>query len=121
MEAASREVCMTTRGSGRPTAPMRSRALVTGAVFTLVLIVPPATALLVLPAAFRSAGGRPAASQGGAAGGPFRLQASTGGVVSTDALKGKPFLLFFGYTHCPDVCPTTLAEVSDLIEDVRKG
>jgi protein SCO1/2 len=30
-------------------------------------------------------------------------------------LKGKPFLVFFGYTHCPDVCPTTLFEVSEVM------
>ena len=30
-------------------------------------------------------------------------------------MKGKPFLVFFGFTHCPDVCPTTLFEVSEVL------
>ena len=29
-------------------------------------------------------------------------------------MKGKPYLVFFGYTHCPDICPTTLFEMSQL-------
>jgi protein SCO1/2 len=48
-------------------------------------------------------------------GGPFQLQ-TTGGKTLTDAdLKGHPFLVYFGYTHCPDVCPTTLAQISDVL------
>jgi protein SCO1/2 len=35
--------------------------------------------------------------------------------ISDTDLKGKPFLVFFGYTHCPDVCPTTLFEVSEVL------
>ena len=34
----------------------------------------------------------------------------------TDAeLRGAPFLVFFGYTHCPDVCPTTLFQLSQVL------
>jgi protein SCO1/2 len=48
-------------------------------------------------------------------GGPFQLQ-TAGGKTLTDAdLKGHPFLVYFGYTHCPDVCPTTLAQISDVL------
>ena len=31
-------------------------------------------------------------------------------------MKGRPYLVFFGYTHCPDICPTTLFELSELIK-----
>jgi len=31
-------------------------------------------------------------------------------------MKGKPFLVYFGYTHCPDVCPTTLAQITDVLK-----
>jgi protein SCO1/2 len=33
-------------------------------------------------------------------------------------MKGKPFLVFFGFTHCPDVCPTTLFDVSEVLRDL---
>ncbi|MCW9087909.1 MAG: SCO family protein [Gammaproteobacteria bacterium] len=40
---------------------------------------------------------------------PFRLEDSEGSVFDQSRLQGKWSLLFFGYTHCPDICPTTLA------------
>ena len=52
------------------------------------------------------------AYQASGIGGPFKLAASTGGELSSDDLKGAPFLVFFGYTHCPDVCPETVSDVS---------
>jgi protein SCO1 len=48
-------------------------------------------------------------------GGPFRLTAGDGRAVTDADLQGAPFLVFFGYTHCPDVCPATLAEISDVL------
>jgi protein SCO1/2 len=50
-----------------------------------------------------------------AVGGPFTLTDQTGRAVSDKDLKGHPFLVFFGFTHCPDVCPTTLFEVSEVL------
>ena len=48
-------------------------------------------------------------------GGPFALTAQNGATVTQASLSGKPTLLFFGYTHCPDVCPTTLFQLSELL------
>jgi protein SCO1 len=48
-----------------------------------------------------------------AIGGPFRLAAADGSLVDSEKLKGKPFALFFGFTHCPDICPTSMMEVSN--------
>ena len=48
-------------------------------------------------------------------GGPFRLTDHNGGPITDQDLKGRPFLVFFGFTHCPDVCPTTLFEVSEIL------
>lgn len=48
-------------------------------------------------------------------GGPFKLVAGDGRTVTDADMKGEPFLVFFGYTHCPDVCPATLAEISDVL------
>jgi protein SCO1 len=41
----------------------------------------------------------------------FTLDASTGRAVSLSDFRGKPVLLYFGYTTCPDVCPTTLTDL----------
>lgn len=48
-------------------------------------------------------------------GGPFQLTDQNGRAVSEKDFAGKPFLVFFGYTHCPDVCPTTLFDVSEVL------
>jgi protein SCO1/2 len=55
-----------------------------------------------------------------AIGGPFSLIDQDGKAVTDKDMKGKPFLVFFGYTHCPDVCPTTLFEVSELMRALGK-
>ena len=50
-------------------------------------------------------------------GGPFTLVGSDGKPFGTAQLNGKPYALFFGFTHCPDVCPTTLARLVKLRRD----
>jgi len=44
-------------------------------------------------------------------GGPFTLTGSDGKPFSSSRLNGRPYAIFFGFTHCPDVCPTTLARM----------
>jgi protein SCO1 len=53
-------------------------------------------------------------------GGPFRLEDQNGKPVTDQDMKGRPFLVFFGFTHCPDVCPTTLFDVSQVLKDLGK-
>ncbi len=53
----------------------------------------------------------PAASQQNAIaelGGSFKLASSNGGEVDSASLVGQPYGVFFGFSHCPEVCPTTL-------------
>lgn len=50
-----------------------------------------------------------------AIGGPFELIAHNGRTVTEKDFLGRPFLVFFGYTHCPDVCHTTLFEISEIL------
>ena len=57
----------------------------------------------------------PSLPQTAAIGGPFRLTDQNGGTVTEQDFKGAPFLVFFGFTHCPEVCPTTLFEVSEIL------
>jgi len=45
-------------------------------------------------------------------GGPFTLTDHTGRAVTEQDFRGKAMLIFFGYTYCPDVCPTSLTEIS---------
>jgi protein SCO1 len=50
-----------------------------------------------------------------AIGGPFQLTDQTGTTVTDKSLQGHPSLIFFGFTHCPDVCPTSLFEISEVL------
>ncbi len=47
-------------------------------------------------------------------GGPFALTAPDGSRVTDQTLTGTPFAIFFGFTRCPDVCPTTLSRMAQL-------
>lgn len=55
---------------------------------------------------------RPPARPLGVTGQAFELASTQGGSFTQDSLRGVPSLIFFGYTFCPDVCPTTLAETT---------
>ena len=77
-----------------------------------------AVAIVVLVAAGAFLAARPARNPTALIGGPFSLQ-TAGGKTLTDAdFKGHPFLVYFGYTHCPDVCPTTLADIADALRKI---
>lgn len=56
-------------------------------------------------------GGAPRAP-GAQIGGPFTLVNQDGQTITQEAFKGHPTMVFFGYTYCPDVCPTALADVT---------
>lgn len=63
---------------------------------------------------------RQGASLPGAArlGGDFELVDHDGNAFSSQALKGKPHAIFFGFTHCPDICPTTLFEMTKHLDEL---
>ena len=56
------------------------------------------------------------ASQGKSLGGPFTLTNDYGHRVTEASLMGKPSVIYFGYTFCPEVCPTTLLDLSNMIK-----
>jgi protein SCO1/2 len=55
-----------------------------------------------------------------AIGGPFRLVDQTSAPVTEADLKGKPSLMFFGFTHCPDICPTALFDMTQVFKALGK-
>lgn len=77
------------------------------------------TVLLLSLAGIRFPGQQPASLPLAASiGGPFELASTRGGTISSESLKGKPMAVFFGYTFCPDVCPTTLLDLSTAIKQL---
>ena len=91
-------------GSGRS---LRAVSMLGAFLCGLVLVL----AAIVFIAA-RSSSVGPAIA---AVGGPFHLVDQDGKAVSEADMNGRPFLVFFGFTHCPDVCPTTLFDMSQML------
>ncbi|RFC65327.1 SCO family protein [Fulvimarina endophytica] len=53
-------------------------------------------------------------------GSPFQLVDQNGDAVTEQALRGRPSAVFFGFTHCPEVCPTTLYELSGFQKQIAE-
>ena len=51
-------------------------------------------------------------------GAPFSLIDHNGRVITEKAFLGSPSLLFFGFTYCPEICPTTLVDLNRLTEEL---
>lgn len=95
---------------------MIRRILVLAAAVAVVLAV---AGSLLIGFVAQQADGAPAASTAkGGVGGPFTLATHTGGTLSDTDLKGTPFAVFFGFTHCPEICPTTLWEMSTALGEL---
>jgi protein SCO1/2 len=87
-----------------------SRKTLLGGVAVLAFLAAGATAVLLMkpaPAVVHSPQ---------AIGGPFKLKTGRGDIVTERDFRDKWLLVYFGYTHCPDICPTTLAEVVQTID-----
>ena len=90
-----------------------TRPLVIVGAFSASLVV----GLLVMLWAF---GGLRNVAVPAAIGGPFQLTDTSGQTVTDKNLLGRPTLIFFGFTHCPDVCPTSLFEMSEVLRAMGK-
>jgi protein SCO1/2 len=77
-----------------------------GLVIAVVLLSPPP---------------KPGKAGAGRVGGPFRLASAAGETLDSASLAGEPYGLFFGFTQCPDICPSTLSDVTALMDDLDKG
>jgi len=102
-------------GASRKTLLLALLVGLAGGILTAVLLV-----------AVPSDPGNPPVETSGRAliGGPFSLVDSTGKRVTDKDLAGRPMLVFFGYTHCPDICPAglqVLGAALDKLGDRAKG
>ena len=87
----------------------------------LVIVASFAASLLVgLVIMLWALGGLRGVTAPAAIGGPFQLTDQAGQTVTEKDLKGRPTLIFFGFTHCPDICPTSLFEISEVLKAMGK-
>ena len=69
---------------------------------------------------------KPLAGQGGAPsgeaqiGGEFMLTDQNGNQFSSEAMKGRLSIVYFGFTYCPDICPTSLQKLTNVIATLEK-
>ena len=75
------------------------------------LLAAAAAGLVLLAAAALSSLDGPAPTLGG----PWSLTSDDGTTLTDRDLHGHPVLLYFGYTSCPDICPTTLASIAEAL------
>ena len=87
-----------------------TRPLVVFAAFAGSLVIGLVVVLWLL-------GGLRGATAPASIGGPFQLTDQTGQIVTEKSLVGRPTIIFFGYTHCPDICPTFMADVAQALRE----
>ncbi|GJE26013.1 SCO family protein [Methylobacterium organophilum] len=87
--------------------PRTRRLILPVGAFLLGLVgVSAAAVIMLVPQAHQATSG---------IGGPFTLTDQNGKTVTDQDFRGATHLVFFGFTHCPDVCPTTLQQISDVL------
>jgi protein SCO1/2 len=86
-----------------------------------IVIAAFATSLLIgLVAVLWLLGGLRSVTSPATIGGPFQLTDQAGQTVTEKNMQGRPTLIFFGFTHCPDICPTALFEMSEVLRALGK-
>lgn len=97
--------------------PSKRTVWIAGAILFMALLTG-ASAMLLASQAPRDPVAERAAGRAPQFGGPFVLTDAKGQRFDSAALKGKVALIFFGFTHCPDVCPTTLSLMTTLLSEL---
>lgn len=90
---------------------MRLNAKAVAAAATILLLAGTIAVMLALPH-------KPRLQPSTGVGGPFSLIDQRGKPVTEKDFLGKPMLVFFGFTFCPDVCPTTLMEMTERLKEL---
>jgi protein SCO1/2 len=112
---------MNGRASGgteqRQPLPRSRRGLVLAGSLLAVFVVLAAAAFVALELHQRPRGSA-GTLLGSAIGGPFRLIDQNGKTVTNTDLEGKWLLVYFGYTHCPDACPTALNNIAVALSEL---
>lgn len=91
----------------------RRTAIVAGLLVAVALAVAGVAAVVL-----QGMPDRPSAAAPVQIGGSFELVSQTGEPFSSRSLAGTPFAIFFGFTHCPEICPTTLYEISESLKQL---
>jgi protein SCO1/2 len=100
--------------------PMPKPAQSRNTTFLILMIVMIAVVAVAGVAIWRATQSGPAASAGSGVniGGPFTLTDQTGAAVTEKTYDGSYRLIYFGYTFCPDACPTELGVMAQAIEEM---
>ena len=93
----------------------RTIGLTAGAALAVVLTI---VGFTMATGSNRSGPGQSRSTGVATVGGPFTLTGTDGKTVTEKDLLGKPSAIFFGFTFCPEVCPTTLFELTTLAEQL---
>jgi protein SCO1/2 len=80
-----------------------------------ILVVVAAVSAAAVGYLYLNQGGGPAAA---AIGGPIQLTDQDGKPFDSASLAGKPYMVYFGFTHCPEACPTTLSEIARTEDEI---
>lgn len=93
-------------------------AIMISSLLTIILMTPQAKK----PASSNSAGNSEIAIDVSNIdmGGEFALSDTSNNPVSLESLRGHPTLLYFGFTHCPDICPASLVEMIGALEEFER-
>jgi protein SCO1 len=92
-----------------------ARLVILGAAFLASLVVCVGLVLFLVDRL-----SAPGAQQVVAIGGPFQLTDQDGKPITDQELRGRPVLVFFGFTHCPEICPTAVFEISEVMRALGK-
>lgn len=80
-----------------------------------ILVVVAAVSAAAVGYLYLNQSGGPASA---AIGGPIKLTDQDGKPFDSASLAGKPYAVFFGFTHCPEACPTTLSEIARTEDEI---